>query len=293
MFANFLIGLREGLEAALIVAILVAYVVRIDRRELLPRLWAGVAAAIALSVAAGAALALTSSTLSDEAAEVFAGATSLAAVGLITWMIFWMARNARAIKAHLHGQVDAAMDRSGWALAAVAFFAVMREGLETALFLWAGMESSGTTLEPLIGGILGLAVAVALGFALYAGAIRIDLSKLFFWTGVLLVIIAAGVLRYAIHEFQEVGFLPGVDEYVFDVTGTIGADSVLGTLIRAVFNITPAMTALELLGWAGYIAVVLPLFIRTVRSSGPRPAVGSDGSGSGSAAPAPAGARIG
>lgn len=273
MFANFLIGLREGLEAALIVAILVAYVVRIDRRELLPRLWAGVAAAVGLSVAAGAVLAITSATLSDTAEEAFAGLTSLAAVGLITWMVFWMARNARAIKAHLHGQVDAAMGRSGWALAAVAFFAVMREGLETALFLWAGMESSGTTLEPLIGGVLGLGVAVALGFMLYAGAVRIDLPRLFLWTGILLVVIAAGVLRYAVHEFQEAGILPGADAFVVDLTGSVAADSVLGTIIRAVLNITPAMTALELVAWAGFIAVVLPLFVRTVRASGPRPSV--------------------
>lgn len=278
MFANFLIGLREGLEAALIVAILVAYLVRIDQRQLLPKLWAGVGAALALSIGAGAVLTFTSATLSDAGAELFAGLTSLAAVGLITWMIFWMARNARAIKAHLHGSVDKAVTRSGWALAAVAFFAVLREGLETALFLWAGMQSSGQTVEPVIGGLLGIAVAVFIGYLLYAGALRLDLSKLFFWTGILLVIIAAGVLRYAVHELQEVGVLPGVDEYVFDVTGTLAPDGVIATFIRAFFNITPAMTALELIAWAGFIAITLPLFIRTVRKSGPRPSVNAPAS---------------
>lgn len=273
MFANFLIGLREGLEAALVVAILVAYVVRIGQRQLLAKLWIGVGAAIALSVIGGAVLTFTSATLSDAGAELFAGLTSLAAVGLITWMIFWMARNARAIKAHLHGSVDRAVMRSGWALAVVAFFAVLREGLETALFLWAGMQSSGQTVEPVIGGLLGLAVAIGIGWLLYAGALRLDLARLFFWTGILLVIIAAGVLRYAVHELQEVGMLPGKDAYVIDLTGVIAPDSVVAAFVRAFFNLVPAMTALEILAWAAYIAIVLPLFIRVVRRSGPRPAV--------------------
>lgn len=272
MFANFLIGLREGLEAALIVAILVAYVVKLDQRQLLPRLWAGVALAVALSLGAGALLTFTTASLSDAAAETFAGITSLAAVGLITWMIFWMARNARAIKAHLHGEVDRALARSGWALAVVAFFAVIREGLETALFLWAGMQSSGERVAPTVGALLGLGIAVGLGVLMYLGAIRLDLSRLFFWTGIALVVIAAGVLRYAIHEFQEVGIIPGVDDYVFDLTGQIDPAGWFATLIRGIFNLTPAMTSLEIIGWLAYIGIVLPLFVRTVRGSGPKAA---------------------
>lgn len=272
MFANFLIGLREGLEAALIVAILVAYVVKLDQRQLLPRLWAGVALAVALSLGAGALLTFTTASLSDAAAETFAGITSLAAVGLITWMIFWMARNARAIKAHLHGEVDRALARSGWALAVVAFFAVIREGLETALFLWAGMQSSGERVAPTVGALLGLGIAVGLGVLMYLGAIRLDLSRLFFWTGIALVVIAAGVLRYAIHEFQEVGIVPGVDDYVFDLTGQIDPAGWFATLIRGIFNLTPAMTSLEIIGWLAYIGIVLPLFVRTVRGSGPKAA---------------------
>ena len=272
MFANFLIGLREGLEAALIVAILVAYVVKLDQRQLLPRLWAGVALAVVLSLGAGALLTFTTASLSDAAAETFAGVTSLAAVGLITWMIFWMARNARAIKAHLHGEVDRALTRSGWALAVVAFFAVIREGLETALFLYAGMQSSGERGAPLIGAFLGLALAVGLGVLMYVGTVRLDLSRMFFWTGIALVVIAAGVLRYAIHEFQEVGILPGMDDYVFDLTGQIDPAGWFATLIRGLFNITPAMTSLEIFGWLAYIVIVMTLFVRTVRSSGPKPA---------------------
>lgn len=273
MLANFLIGLREGLEAALVVAILVAYLVRIDQRALLPRLWAGVGLAIGLSLVAVAALQITGSALSDAAAEAFAGVMSLVAVGLITWMIFWMAANARALKAHLHGEVDQALARGSWALALVAFFAVGREGLETALFLWTGMRASGETVEPVIGAVLGLATAIVLGFLIYAGAIRLNLSRLFFWTGIGLVVIAAGVLRYAVHELQEVNWLPGKDAYVLDLSGVIDPAGPVAGVIRAVFNIVPTMTLLELLAWGGYLVVVLVLFVHKVRNSGPRPAV--------------------
>jgi high-affinity iron transporter len=273
MLANFLIGLREGLEAALVVAILVAYLVRIDQRALLPRLWAGVGLAIGVSLVAVAALQITGSALSDAAAEAFAGVMSLVAVGLITWMIFWMAANARALKAHLHGEVDQALARGSWALALVAFFAVGREGLETALFLWTGMRASGETVEPVIGAVLGLATAIVLGFLIYAGAVRLNLSRLFFWTGIGLVVIAAGVLRYAVHELQEVNWLPGKDAYVLDLSGVIDPAGPVAGVIRAVFNIVPTMTLLELLAWGGYLVVVLVLFVHKVRNSGPRPAV--------------------
>lgn len=270
MFANFLIGLREGLEAALVVAILVAYLVRIDQRQLLGRLWAGVGMAIGLSVLAVVALVTTGSTLSDEAAEAFAGFMSLAAVGLITWMIFWMARNARALKAHLHGEVDRAIGRSSWALALVAFFAVGREGLETALFLWTGMQSSGEEVGPIVGAVLGLGTAVALGFLMYRGVLRLNLSRLFFWTGVGLVVIAAGVLRYGVHELQEANLLPGKDQYVLDLSGLVDPAGVPALLVRAVFNVVPTMTALELLAWGGYLVVVMVLFVRTVRRRVPQ-----------------------
>jgi high-affinity iron transporter len=271
VFANFLIGLREGLEAALVVAILVAYLVRIDQRHLLGRLWAGVGMAIGLSVLAVVALVTTGSSLSDEAAEAFAGFMSLAAVGLITWMIFWMARNARALKAHLHGEVDRAIARSSWALALVAFFAVGREGLETALFLWTGMQSSGEEVGPIVGAVLGLGTAVALGFLMYRGVLRLNLSRLFFWTGVGLVVIAAGVLRYGVHELQEANLLPGKDQYVLDLSGIIDPAGVPALLVRAVFNVVPTMTALELLAWGGYLVVVMVLFVRTVRRRVPAP----------------------
>ncbi|MBU6278199.1 MAG: FTR1 family protein [Actinomycetales bacterium] len=265
MFANFLIGLREGLEAALVVAILVAYLVRIDQRQFLPRIWAGVGAAIGLSVLAVVALQVTGQALSDQAAEAFAGFMSLVAVVLITWMILWMARHARTLKAHLHGEVDNALARSSWALVLVAFFAVGREGLETALFLWTGMRATGGGVLPLLGAFLGLATAVALGVLIYRGALRLNLSRLFFWTGIGLIVIAAGVLRYGVHELQEVGVLPGKDNYVLDVSGVINPDGVVASLLRTVFNVVPTMTALELIAWGGYLVVVLAIFLVVIR----------------------------
>lgn len=266
MFANFLIGLREGLEASLIVAILVAYVVKLDRRDLLPRLWAGVVAAVVLSLGAAVFLQVTSQELSDEAAETFAGIMSFATVALITWMIFWMAKNARNLSSHLRGEVDKALlAKSAWALGLIAFVAVIREGLETALFLWTGATATGGDASAVWGAVLGLLVAAGLGYVFYRGALRINLAKLFRWTGVLLVVVAAGVLTYGIHEFQEVGLLPGEDNIAFDVSNTIGPDSILGTLMRGLLSIRPVMTVLEVVAWFVYLIPVMWLFLKISR----------------------------
>ena len=265
MFPSFLIGLREGLEAALIVAILVAYLVKTSNGHALSRLWMGVGAAIGLSVLLGLAMTFVSEELSEEAAEAFAGITSLLAVGLITWMIFWMATNARHIRAHLHGEMDRALKTSTVAVAMVAFFAVIREGLETAIFLWAGIRSSGEATTAVIGALLGLATAVVLGFLMYRGAVRLNLTALFTWTGALLVIVAGGILRYAVHEFQELGWLPGEDAIAFDVTSTFPADGVAATLVRGLFSITPSMTWLEVAVWLAYVIPTLIAFFWVIR----------------------------
>ncbi len=260
MFSNYLIGLREGLEAALIVAILVAYLVRTSNGHALSRLWLGVGAALALSVLLGLALVFVDESLSEQAAEAFAGVTSVLAVVLITWMIFWMASHARYIKAHLHGEVDKALETSTIAVAMVAFLAVVREGLETALFLYAGIRSSGETAAPLVGALLGLATAVLLGVLMYRGAVRLNLTALFTWTGAALVIVAGGVLRYAVHEFQELGWLPGEDNVAIDVSGTFAPDGVPATLVRGLVNLTPTMTWLEVVVWVAYVVPTLILF---------------------------------
>lgn len=269
MVANYLIGLREGLEAALVVSILVAYVVKSGRREHLPALWAGVAVAVTASLAFGAILTFGPSGLSFEAQEAIGGGLSILAVGLVTWMVFWMARTARHLKSDLHHQLDDALGAGKQAVLVVAMLAVGREGLETALFLWASAQAtSGTAvnaspnLAPLIGAALGLATAAFFGWLLYRGALRLNLRVFFAQTGVFLVVIAAGVLAYGVHDLQEAGILPGLNNLAFDVSATVPPTSWYGTLLRGVFNFTPATTWLQLAAWVLYIVPTMFFFAR-------------------------------
>ncbi|MDO8361555.1 MAG: iron uptake transporter permease EfeU [Actinomycetota bacterium] len=264
MFANFLIGLREGLEAALVVGILVAYLVRTDRRHLLRWVWAGVGVAVVVSIAFGAALTYGPKGLSFEAQEMIGGLLSVAAVGLITWMVFWMARTARTLRSDLHARLDTAATAGPVAVGLMALLAVGREGLETALFLWAGVRATGESTDPLVGALLGIVVAVVLGALITEGAVRLDLAKFFTWTAVLLVVVAAGVLGYGIHDLQEARFLPGLNNLAFDVSRQIPPGSWYGTLLKGTINFSPATTWLEATAWFAYLAVVLPLFLRTV-----------------------------
>ena len=272
MFSSYLIGLREGLEAALIVAILVAYLVRTSNGHALSRLWIGVGVAVALSIGLGLMLTFVEEELSEQAAEAFAGVTSLLAVVLITWMIFWMARNARNIKAHLHGELDKALATSTVAVTMVAFFAVIREGLETAIFLWAGIRASGDGTTAVIGAVLGLLTAVVLGFFMYKGAVRLNLTALFTWTGALLVIVAGGILRYAVHEFQELGWLPGEDNIAIDVSSTFPPDGVVATFVRGLVSLSPTMTWLEVIVWILYVVPTLIAFFFVIRGRKSSPA---------------------
>lgn len=280
MLANYLIGLREGLEAALVVSILVAYLVKTDRRHLLPRIWAGVALAVGVSLAFGAALTWGPRGLTFEAQEAIGGTLSIVAVGFVTWMIFWMARAARAMGGELRGQIDKAADGTRWSLALVAVLAVGREGLETALFLWAATQAgtrdaagaAASTWEPLLGAALGLATAVVLGYLIYRGAISINLSRFFAWTGGFLILVAAGVLSYGIHDLQEAGILPGLNTIAFDVSGVIDPGTWYATLLKGVFNFSPVTTVLEATAWLLYAVPTMALFVIGVRRRGTRPA---------------------
>jgi high-affinity iron transporter len=272
MFANFLIGLREGLEAALVVGILVAYLVKTGRRDLLLPLWSGVALAAAISLGFGAALTYGPRGLTFEAQEAIGGTLSIVAVGLITWMIFWMAHTARHLKSDLTSRLDSAVEGGRWAIVLMALLAVGREGLETALFLWAGAKATGESTDPLLGAVLGLAVAVVLGWLVYRGAVRLDLRLFFSWTGIALVVIAGGVLAYGVHDLQEAGILPGLHALAFDVSEQVPPSSWYGTLLKGVLNFSPATTWLEAVAWLLYVVPTLTFFVRTVWFAAPRPA---------------------
>lgn len=269
MFANYLIGLREGLEAALVVSILVAYLVKSGRRDRQGAVWAGVAVALTVSVAFGALLTFTSNRLSFEAQEAFGGTLSIVAVGFVTWMVFWMRRTARSLSTELRERVDTALGLGTLALALTALVAVGREGLETSLFIWSAVRATGDTTSPLLGALLGLASAVALGYLFYRGALRINLAKFFTWTGAALIVVAAGVLAYGIHDLQEARLLPGLDRLAFDVSSSIEPGSWYGALLKGTVNLSPATTWLQAIGWLLYIAPVLVLYFRPPAAAAP------------------------
>lgn len=292
MLATFLIGLREGLEAALVVGILVAYLRRLGRRDALPKMWAGVGLAIALALGIGAILTFGAYELTFQAQELIGGGLSLVAVAMVTWMIFWMQRAGRTMKATLEGGIDRALTVGGlWALIAIGFVSVAREGIETTLLLWSMVQSFGDAPSALVGALLGLSVAVVLGWLISRGALRLDLRRFFAWTGGFLVIVAAGVLAYALIDLQEAGALPGpftaaapLDPvtgavavgaagfpfgWAFDVSAAIAPGGALASVLQATVGFMPAMTWLQVLAWGLYILVVGGLYLRGLRSARP------------------------
>ncbi|AUY53299.1 iron uptake transporter permease EfeU [Streptomyces sp. CB01881] len=260
MFGNYLIGLREGLEASLVVCILIAYLVKTDRKDKLAPVWGGITAAVVLSMAFGAVLQFGSSQLTFEAQEALGGTLSILSVGLVTWMVFWMRRTARHLKTELHGKLDAALAMGTVALVVTSFLAVGREGLETALFIWSAVQATNDGYNPVIGAALGLLTSVVLGWLFYRGALKINLAKFFTWTGAMLVVVAAGVLAYGVHDLQEAGWFGGLHDLAFDVSSTIPKDSWYGTLLKGVFNFQPDPTVLQLAVWAAYLIPTLAFF---------------------------------
>jgi high-affinity iron transporter len=262
VFANFLIGLREGLEAALVVSILVAYLTKTGNRDRLPPVWAGVLIALGVSLAFGALLTFTSNRLSFEAQEAFGGTLSIVAVGFVTWMIFWMRRTARHLSTDLRGRLDQALAMGTAALVATAFIAVGREGLETSLFIWSAVQATGQSTAPVLGATAGLLTAVVMGYLFYRGALAINLAKFFTWTGAALIVVAAGVLAYGVHDLQEAGLLPGLNAIAFDISGALPPGSWYATLLRGTINLTPVTTWLQAIAWVAYIVPVTVLFFR-------------------------------
>jgi high-affinity iron transporter len=266
--ASYLIGLREGLEVTLVVSILIAYLVKAGRRRELVPLWGGVAGAVVLSVLFGALLTYTETTLLADAAsrELFEAITSVVAVVLVTWMIFWMRRTARRLKGELTGRLESAIGLGGLAVAGIAFVSVIREGLETALLFYTAAQGATSTVTPLLAITAGIATSVLLGFGLYAGAIRVNLSRFFTVSGVLLIFVAAGIFKYGVHDFQEAGVLAGGDRLAFDITHVLDPSSWYGSAIGGMFNITGAPSVLETIAYVVYLVPVLAVFLWPART---------------------------
>lgn len=291
--ASFLIGLREGLEAALIIGILIAYVRKIRRTDVRGKIWLGVWLAVGLSIALGALFTFGRYGLSFEAQEIIGGSMSLVAVAMVTWMVFWMMETGSRLSSELRGSVDRALALgAGWGIFWIAFVSVAREGIETTLMLWGWAGS----LIALGGAIVGILTAAAIGYLLYRGFVRIDLGTFFAWSGVFLIIVSAGILAYGIHDLQEAAVLPGpfsgtpitpthprTNEvltgfadypfwgaafpfgWAFNLEGVIPPDGFLASLLKGTIGFVPLMSWLEVTAWAVYLAIVLPLFIARVR----------------------------
>ena len=289
MLPTFLIGLREGLEAALVVGLLVAILVRADRRDVLPRLWFGVSLAVALFLVLGFVLTFGAYTLTFQAQEVIGGTLSIVAVGMVTYMVFWMQRAAKGLRGELESDIGQAL-ASGtlWGIVAIGFISVAREGVETALFLWSTVRSQGGSLDALLGAVIGIGVAIALGWLIYRGMVRVNLRVFFTWTGALLILVAAGVLAYGVHDLQEAGVLPGPFTSAAPIDPTTGAvavglagfpfgwafqlgevlppDSVLASVLKGTVGLAPEMTWLEVIAWAAYLVIVGTIFLRRARA---------------------------
>ncbi len=261
-----LIGLREGLEAGLVVTILVAFLKKSDNHSKLSIVRDGVICALVVAVAAGAVLTFTAAQLSDRGQELFAAVTSLAAVAMVTGMIFWMRHPVQAVDRQLRGQMSDALRIGGFAVFMVPFIAVLREGLEAAIFVLVAAQGADTgTLRPLASFLGGLAVAIVLTWLIYQGAVRIDFRKFFTATGFLLIFVAAGFFGHGFRDFQQAGVLPGEGAIAFDVSGALPLDTIHGSLLYGIFSISTKPTILEVLTWAGYLIVVVTLFVRAMR----------------------------
>ncbi|MFA9564493.1 MAG: iron uptake transporter permease EfeU [Acidimicrobiales bacterium] len=263
MLQTYLTGLREGLEAALVVSILMTFLVRGDHRDRIPALWTGVVVAAALSLSFGAILHFTSANMSFEAQEAFGGILSIVAVGFVTWMVFWMRRAAQTLKGDLHGKMHAALRLGAVGVFLAALLAVGREGLETALFLYPTFQAQGAGSGPAVGAVLGILTAIGIGLLLYRGTVRLNLSAFFRVTGAALIVIAAGVLAYGIHDLQEAGILPGLDNLAWDIQG-YEITSWYGALVKGIFNLGPQMTKLEVFAYLAYLVPTMYLFLRPV-----------------------------
>jgi high-affinity iron transporter len=270
MLANYLIGLREGLEASLVVSILATFLVKSGHRDRLKLVWIGVGAALGVAVAGWALLQFITvlTAKSFTAQETIGGVMSILAVGFVTWMIFWMRKASRSIAKELRERMGQALEMGSRAVVILAFLAVFRESIETAFIVYAS-AATATTATPFAGVLLGLATSVALGFAIYKGAVKINLAVFFKWTGAVLILVAAGIFAYGFHDLQEANILPGLQTLAFDISHVIPPDSWYGVLLKGIFNFNPSPTVVEAVAWLAYLVPVLVLYFRPIKNAVP------------------------
>lgn len=264
LLGSALIGVREGLETGIVVMVLVAFLVKADRRDALKWVTLGVGGAIAMVTAIFVAVHFGTSTVTGIAAELVAGLASLVAVVIVTWMVLWMRTASASISGELRTGMADAVAMGPVAVLTLAFLAVGREGVETALLMVGYAENVAGSPYPLIGLLSGIAVAAALTVLLYFGAIRINFAVFFRYTGAFLVIVAAGILAYGVRALQTAGWLPGLNSVAFDASGVFTLSSWYGAVLQGIFNFRPDPTVLQVVAWVGFVAVVLTLFLRPV-----------------------------
>jgi high-affinity iron transporter len=275
VFAAFVTLLREGFEATLLIAIVLAYLVKIGHREDFRQVWYGVGAAVAVSLIAAGALFVTAGELEGTAEYVFEGTAMWVAVGFLTYMVLWMRRQSRTVAQGIRRGVDIAIEKgSRLALVSLVFVMVLREGVETGLFIF-GITQTSTPLQVALGAALGISAAVALGYAVYAGGKRINLGAFFKVTGILLILVAAGLLAHGVAEFQEAGLLPELFP-LWNVSGApvVGEEAFVSELLTAFFGWDPEANFLEFIAWASYLLAVGFAFLRPqpLPESVPQPA---------------------
>jgi high-affinity iron transporter len=255
MISALVIGLREGLEAALIVGMLLSYLSRVGRRDRAASVWLGTALAALVAVGGGAAIFAMGGELEGTSEELFEGTALLLAVGVLSYMIHWMREQARDLRGNLQRQAAAALEASRWSLAAVAFLVVVREGLEMALFLFGSAETS-SPIATLAGGLLGLAAAVAIGYAIYRGGLRLNLRSFFSVTGVLLIFFAAGMLAHGVHEYVEASVLPGLVNPLWNAGAILPEGSTRGQFVESLVGFSGTPTLLEVLAYLAYLGIM-------------------------------------
>jgi high-affinity iron transporter len=253
MIPTFVITLREGVEASLIIGIIAAFLVKEGRRDAMRQMWLGIGIAVVLCAGVAVALRVIGQDLPDRSQEGLETVVSLIAVSAVTYMIVWMRRHARGIKAQLQGEAASALATgSTMALAAMAFLAVLREGFETSVFLLAAFNDATDTTAAGAGAVLGLVAAVAIGLGLYRGGVRINLTRFFRFTGLVLVFVAAGLLATAAHTAHEAGWLNGLQGQAIDLSWLVQPGTISGSLLTGMLGLQPSPTVIEVAVYLGY-----------------------------------------